>query len=392
VAVASDTTFGSAGRVAVLDGTGWATGDIKGAWHRGGPGAMHTVSFGAHAEHYRLLNPTYNTPDWRNGDFTTVASEGDGKTETTALWVQDSWILNATSKLTFGGRYEWWRGFDGFNANGTTQVTQPTVRSATFSPKVSLTWDPIEDWQVTASLAKAYRFATPAELYQLVTTGTTFTSPDPNLAPDDVLAAELRVARNFTRGTVQLSLFQDDVHDAIISQFLPLVPGSSTLYSYLSNVDHVRARGAELALGEHDLVVHGLELSANATYVDARTLALTGRASATAPAGSAVGKLLPNIPRWRAGFLGTYRPVQRLALSLGGRYSGKLYTTLDNSDVRFNTYQGFDGWFVMDARANYHLNRHWSASFGIDNLLDRKYFLFHPFPQRTFVGSAKFTL
>jgi hypothetical protein len=24
--------------------------------------------------------------------------------------------------------------------------------------------------------------------------------------------------------------------------------------------------------------------------------------------------------------------------------------------------------------------------------LDRKYFLFHPFPQRTFIGSAKFTL
>ena len=81
-----------------------------------------------------------------------------------------------------------------------------------------------------------------------------------------------------------------------------------------------------------------------------------------------------------------------MALSLGGRYSDKMYTTLDNSDVRFNTYQGFDGWFVMDARANYRFTRNWSASLGVDNLLDRKYFLFHPFPQRTLVGSAKFTL
>ena len=390
--VAGDTAFATAGRVAVLDGTGWATVDAKAAWHRGGPGAMNTLSFGAHAEHYRLLNPTYNTADWRNGDVTTVASEGDGKTETNALWVQDSWILGATAKVTFGGRYEWWRGFDGYNVNGSTKVTQPTVSASRFSPKLSFTWDPREDWQLTASVAKAYRFATPAELYQLITTGTTFTSPEPNLKPDNVLAAEVRLGRTFTRGTAQVSLFQDDVHDAIISQFLPLVPNSPTLFSYLSNVDHVRARGIELAVGENGIGIRSVELSGSATYVDARTLALSGRASATAPAGSAVGKFLPNIPRWRASFLGTYRPDQRLALSLGGRYSDKMYTTLDNADVRFNTYQGFDGWFVMDARANYRFTRNWSASLGVDNLLDRKYFLFHPFPQRTLVGSAKFTL
>jgi iron complex outermembrane recepter protein len=38
------------------------------------------------------------------------------------------------------------------------------------------------------------------------------------------------------------------------------------------------------------------------------------------------------------------------------------------------------------------VNRHWSASLGVDNLLNRKYFLFHPFPQRTLVGGAKYKL
>jgi iron complex outermembrane recepter protein len=381
-----------AGRIAKLEGTGWTTLDAKVAWHRGGPGAMNTLSFGAHGERYHLLNPTYNTTDWRSGDPTTVASEGDDKTQTAALWIQDSWILGATTKLVFGGRYEWWRGFDGYNVNGSTQVVQPTVSASKYSPKLTFTWTPADVWQINASLGKAYRFATPAELYQLVTTGATFTSPDPHLKPDDVLAAELRIARTFSRGMAQVSLFQDDVHDAIISQFLPLVPGSTTLYSYLSNVDHVRARGVEVAMNSNGLVVPGLELSGSVTYVDARVLALSGRASASAPAGSAIGKFLPNIPKWRGNFLGTYRAGQRLALSLGGRYSDKLYTTLDSSGVRFNTYQGFDGWFVMDAHANYRLTRNWSASLGVDNLLDRKYFLFHPFPQRTLVGSAKFTL
>jgi iron complex outermembrane receptor protein len=241
-------------------------------------------------------------------------------------------------------------------------------------------------------VAKAYRFATAAELYQLVSTGETFTSPDPHLKPDNDLATELRITRNFERGTAQVALFQDDVHDAIISQFLTLVPGSATLYSFLSNVDHVRARGIEVSAVENDVLIHGLELSGSATFLDARTLALSGRASATAPEGSAIGKFLPNIPKWRATAAGSYHVNTQLSFSLAERYSSKMYTTLDNADVHPNTYQGFSAWFVTDVRGAYRLNEHWFASLGIDNLFDRKYFLFHPFPQRTVVASAKYTL
>jgi iron complex outermembrane recepter protein len=386
----SDTTFSTPGRVAVLDGTGWSTLDLKGAWHRGGAGAAHTVTFGVHGDEYRLENPTYNTPDWRNGQFTTVATEGDGKTRTLALWAQDSWRIVPALRFTFGGRYEDWRAFDGFNASGSTAIVQPEESAARFSPKAVLAWTATPEWTLSASLAKAYRFATAAELYQLISTGATFTSPDPNLKPDNDLAAELRVARSFGHGIAQVSLFQDDVHDAIISQFLPLVAGSPTLYSYISNVDHVRARGVEGVVNTEGLFIDGLELSASATYLDARTLALSGRASATAPAGSAIGKFLPNIPKWRASFTSTYRPRDRWAVTLAGRYSGKMFTTLDNADVHPNTYQGFSEWFVADAHANYRLDRHWSASLGVDNLLNRKYFLFHPFPQRTLVGSLKY--
>jgi iron complex outermembrane receptor protein len=105
-----------------------------------------------------------------------------------------------------------------------------------------------------------------------------------------------------------------------------------------------------------------------------------------------VGKFLPNIPKWRATFLASYRAAEPVVLSLAGRYSGKLYTTLDDADVYPNTYQGFSEWFVMDARASYQVDRHWSAAVGVDNMLDRKYFLFHPFPQRTLVANAKYAL
>ncbi|MCC6928731.1 MAG: TonB-dependent receptor [Gemmatimonadaceae bacterium] len=390
-ASATGTTFGAAGRVAVLSGTGWETLDLKGTWHRGGLSAAHTVSFGAHHDRYELVNPTYTTADWTSGEpYTGVATRGDGKTRTSALWAQDAWQLAPALRLTVGGRWETWRGYDGVNVNGATTVRQPEVEATKFSPKALLAWNGARDWKVTASLGKAYRFATAAELYQLVTTGATFTSPDPNLKPDNVLASELRVERQLARGRVQLALFNDDVHDAIISQFKPLVAGSSTLYSYVSNVDHVRSRGAELVLNGRDLVVRGLELSGSVTYLNARTLATSGRASATAPASAAIGKHLPNIPDWRANFVATYRPGERVGVTLAGRYSGPLWTTLDNADVNPNTYQGFSGWFVADAVANVRLMHNVHATLGVDNLLNRKYFLFHPFPQRTLSTSVRY--
>jgi iron complex outermembrane receptor protein len=391
-ASASDTTFGSVGRVAVLDGTQWSSLDVKGAWRSERSLPKHVLTFGAHHDGYRLANPTYNTSEWRAGSATTVASVGNGKTQTQALWAQDAWRLTDMVSLTLGARAEWWRGYDGVNANGAVTVIQRDVERSAFSPKAVLAWTPTLDWSFTGSVGKAYRFATAAELYQLVTTGTTFTSPDPDLKPDNVLATELRARRTFSRGMAQVAVFQDDVHDAIISQFLPLVPNSPALYSFASNVDHVRARGVELAVGETDMLISGLELSGSATYVDAKTLALSGRASATAPAGSAIGKQLPNIPKWRANVAATYRPDMKLAFTVAGRYSGLVYTTLDNADVHPNTYQGFSEWFVADAHVHYAFDRHWSAAIGVDNLFDRKYFLFHPFPQRTFVANAKFSL
>ncbi|MEO7457881.1 MAG: TonB-dependent receptor [Gemmatimonadaceae bacterium] len=393
-ASSSEASFGTAGRIAVLDGTSWQSLDLKGAFRHGGIRGLpeHTFTFGAHLDGYVLENPTFNTTDWKGGSPGTVATEGDGRTRTQALWLQESWRPLDRVTVTAGGRYERWRAYDGFNASGTTNVVQPEVSAGKFSPKLVVQWTPDLDWTITGSVAKAYRFATAAELYQLVSTGATFTSPDPNLKPDDVLATEVRAARQFEKGTVQLSLFQDDVHDAIISQFLPLVANSTTLYSYLSNVDHVRARGAEVSFGFTDALVRGFEVSGSATYLDARTLALSGRASATAPAGSAIGAQLPNIPKWRANFVTTYKRDEHVAFTFAGRYSSLLYTTLDNADLNPNTYQGFAPWFVADARVTYRIDRHWTTSLGADNLFDRKYFLFHPFPQRTFVGSARYSL
>jgi iron complex outermembrane receptor protein len=46
---------------------------------------------------------------------------------------------------------------------------------------------------------------------------------------------------------------------------------------------------------------------------------------------------------------------------------------------------------VVDMKVHYNATRNFSFDFGIDNLFNEQYILFHPFPGRTFVLAGKYT-
>lgn len=137
--------------------------------------------------------------------------------------------------------------------------------------------------------------------------------------------------------------------------------------------------------------MRGLELSGSLTFVDSHILSAPGFKNAANVLTDVSGKVTPNIPRWRATAVATYRPNDQWAYTLAGRYSDRLWTTMDNTDTNPGTYQGFEHYFVADARIHYKANKQWSASLGVDNLNNRKYFWFHPFPQRTLLADVKFS-
>jgi iron complex outermembrane receptor protein len=382
---------GGNGRITDASGTGWDTLDLKGMWHA--PNRAHFVSFGAHMDEYRLASPTFNTSDWRDGGNGSLYSDSRGKTQTEALWVQDVWQWTPSLTATLGGRYEWWRAYDGFNlstaSNGAAfSFNQPEVRHNGFSPKFSLTWTANDAWNVTASLGKALRFPTVGELYQNVQTGTIYTQANPFLRPESVKSAELAIERNTERGKLRVSLFEEHVSDALISQ-TSTITGMATPVAFTQNVDKTRQRGIELVAQQNDVGIQGLELNGSVTYVDARILANGSYVPTTAGA-SSVGKRTPYVPEWRATLVATYRPDDKWAWTLAGRYSGRMWATVDNTDVNAATYQGFDSYFVADARVRYRFDKHWSTAAGVDNLNNRKYFLFHPFPQRTVYAELKY--
>jgi iron complex outermembrane receptor protein len=375
---------GGPGTILLMDKTGWSTLDLKGYWRPQGYAGPHQVSFGAHRDYFRLVNPRYNTSNWIGGDTEQLAADSRGKTKTDALWVQDAWAFARGFKATLGGRYEFWRAYDGFNYSlaPALLVNQPEQSAKRFSPKASLAWTPTETLLLTGSLARAYRFPTVTELYQAITTGPVLSTPDPNLRPERAWSGELSAEQALGAGRVRVSLFEEHIADALISQTALLGP-ASTLVNFVQNVDKVRSRGVELVAQAFDVAVRGLELSGSVTYVDSRI-----REDAAFPA--AVGKRTPQVPKWRATAVATYHATAKSAVTVAGRYSDRVFATADNSDVVTHTFQGFDPYFVVDARFRYQIERRWGASIGVDNLNNRKYFLFHPFPQRTVVAELKF--
>lgn len=381
---------GGAGRILDMEGTGWTTADLKATWRPEGPRSPHILSFGVHYDLYNLVSPTYNTADWISGGHGSLFTDARGKTEAKAIWFQDVWRFAPRLRATLGARYEQWRAFDGFNFTSGTAIAQPGLDKTGVSPKASLAWDAAEDWIVTGSLGRALRFPTVGELYQTIQVGTVFQSANPDLKPEDVLSGELAVERSLAKGKVRVSLFEEHVKDALISQTANY-PGIAAPTSYMQNVDKTRQRGIELVYQQDDVLIRGLELSGSLTYVDARILKNDGYVPATTtPGATSVGKHTPYVPDWRATLVASYRPDARWTYTLAGRYSGRFYATADNSDINGHTYQGFERFFVADARVRYQVAKQWSAALGVDNLNNRKYFLFHPFPQRTVFAELKF--
>jgi len=408
------------GKVAVYTGTYWTLLDAKGIVRPFGYDGPHEVSFGLHGDRFHLNNPTWLTSNWTAGpaaSYGVVSSIGDGTTQTQALWAQDAWKISKEYKLTLGVRGEHWQASDGYNQllpglNATETalsgkliptsllpIFQPVLFHTRFSPKGSFQWTPDDLWTVTANIGLANRFPTAKELYnQSSLTGAAVqVNPNPNLRPEVALSKELAVERKVgVDGSVRVSLFDEEVRDAIISQNLVTTVGSIvTTTSANINVDRIRNTGAEVAWKKDDVVFKGLEYDGSVTYVNSRVIsdsnwAPTGGLNLDQSILHVDGKNLPYVPKWRwtTGF--TYHPDEHWSFSVNARWQDRMWSTLSNNDTAHGVYGAFDRWFVVDTKIRYKLNERFSFSFGVDNLNNYKYFLFHPFPQRTFVLSAKY--
>ncbi|ADG18335.1 TonB-dependent receptor [Paraburkholderia atlantica] len=373
------------GTVLFGDGTGWKTLDLRGTFTPAANEAglaNHALSFGYHYDNYFVDNQTYNTLAWRDGDATSFANAFTGKTQTQALYAQDAWRFVPRWKLVYGVRYEDWQAYDGAQSLPGTTIAYSDASQRHFSPKASLSFDVSDDLTLRASIGRAYRFPTASELFQGQINGSAIVNNNPHLQPEDDLSKELSAEWAHWNGVFRLSLFQDDVKNTIFSQTDTTVIPNVTNFQ---NIGKVRSRGVETSYSGEDVFARGLDLLASVAYTQSKI-----RENAQNPA--SVGKYFYRIPLWRANLAATYHFDARAALTLAARYSGRQYNTLTNTDTNPNVFGGTSTYTVADAKFTFKPTKLSELGIGVDNLFDAHYFVYHPYPGRTFYVEAKLHL
>jgi iron complex outermembrane receptor protein len=378
------------GRITDQAGTGWNTLAAKGTWRPSAEGAeagRHVVEFGLQLDAHQLRNKVSTTSDWIAGAPAAgnPASRFEGNTTLTSLWAQDAWAFAADWRAVLGLRLEQWQADRGLTANGAAAFVHPTRRESATSPKLAVGWQPRDDWSLKLSSGRAVRFPTVSELFQGGVNASTgaLSNGDPNLKPEVSWTTELSSEWAWQQSaTLRATLFHEGTRDALYSQTNTTVTPNVT---NIQNVDRIRTQGFELAASGRDLGVRGLDLSGSVTFADSIITA-----NSRFPA--SVGKWQPRVPRWRANAVATYRPTDTLSGTLGVRYGGQQFNSLDNSDPNGARYQGASKFLVADLRLRWQATRQWSAAVGIDNLTNELYWNFHPYPLRTFVAELKFDL
>jgi len=364
---------GGAGRLTNQHGTGWESLALRATW-RPATG-NHIFDLGLQNDDYALRTQVSNTADWLQGGPTSPFSAFTGDSTLTSLYAQDTWAFAEGWRATLGARVEHWSAENGSVSNATSTLTFGERSDTWVSPKAAIARQISPLWSLKASLGRAVRMPTVAELYQGSIASNAIVNNDPNLKPERSWTSEVSGERELDTGSLRMTLFLEQTEDALYSQTNVTVTPTVT---NIQNVDEIFTKGLEVAFQSGGFLNDRLDVSAAITF--ARSLI---EENANFPA--SVGQWQPRVPDWRLNAVATYRFGQQWTLSLGGRYSGTQYNTLDNSDVNGYTYTGTSAFIVYDARARYESEK-FTASLGLDNIGNEEYWAFHPYPRRTLMA------
>ena len=382
---------GGAGTIADGSGTGWNNLALRGTWRPQGPNGgkgEHVVDFGVQLDSYKLRYLTSNIAgNWITDGAGAVASEVGGRTQLQSLYAQDTWRFAPDWRAVLGLRAEHWRATQGLTRFSASSSQAFEDRSENhLSPKAALSRQIAEDTFIKYAVGRAVRMPTVNELYGATSTTNSQYINDPNLRPEKSWTQELSYEKIFDKAQWRLTAFAEDTRDGIYSQSVVDPAAGNKTISRVQNVDRIQTRGLESAFTVQGIGLAGLEVTGSVTHADSTIVANQG--FVTTP-GDTIGKMQPNVPKWRATLLTNYRWNAAWTSAVAVRYSGQQFRTLNNSDVNGYAYMGVSPFTTVDVRARWQVTPRWVAAFGIDNLNNNKYWNFHPYPQRIYSAELK---
>lgn len=343
-----------------------------------------TTIFGTETRHDQARTVAQNIPVWTlrrdGGAFT---SQAFGKAINQSAYAQHQYSRIEGLNLVAGARWDYWRTYEGGNQTAIHQTPTrfPERSTNSLTGKVAGVYS-LKGWQLRGSVGNAFRNPSVYELYRDLVLAGSLLLGNPNVLPERLLAYEAGVARSFgPRASFNTTLFENRITD-LIYRVTDFAADPTGRIRRLTNAGLSRTRGLEFSAQQR--VASWLTLRQSYTY----TNALITRND---PLPATVGKRVPYLPLHTIAYMATVAK-SRFAATWSGRYAGHQFSTDTNADRTRGVPGSYDPFFETDLSVSVTLNRHWSFVGTCDNLLDRRYRLFHIAQGRTILTGVRFRL
>lgn len=312
-----------------------------------------------------------------------VTSRAGGEAVNQAAYVQYQRTVLEGFHVVAGGRWDYWRTYDGSTQTGAGQT--PTAfndRSTnSFTGKIAAVYTLPGAFQVRGSVGNAFRNPSVYELYRDLSLGSALYLANPLVEPEKLLAYEVGLERGFTGGhRVEATYFVNRVRD-LIYRTTDFAADPTGGIRRLTNAGQSRTRGLEVAAQQRALP--WLMLRQTYTYTDA---VITENPSLP----DTVGRRLPYVPKHTLTYLATAAKA-RWSATWTGRYTGAVFSSDTNTDVVTGVPGSYNPFFEMDISASYRVTRQLSFIANADNLLDRRYYLYFLTPGRTVFAGLRWS-
>lgn len=324
-------------------------------WRGAAFGAEHSLVLGVDIARwdYRLLRS--DVPANIGRAFTTVGAKQDNN----SIYLHDTLTLTPRTTLSAGLRREQQR----ISAIDRLDAGAPGGAFETEAPAVSETntmhayeAGVRHQWSEAVALimrgSRSFRFANIDEIYEFSALGN---RQFQLLRPQRARTYEAGVQLGRQAAHLRATAFRMDVKDEIHLDIYTFGTGNR-------NMPPSRRTGLELELGRSFGGV--VDLFAAYTYTRARFLSgdLNGLAL--------TGRVVPLVPRHKLNLALDWRMAEHTRLRVEGRYASEQRMENDEGN---NYAQQIPGYGVVDAKLSHRAGA-WSASMGVANLFDRKYY------------------
>ena len=303
----------------------------------------------------------YDLLHWKDWSSVYAApyQQSGGSVMSTALFVQDELALDARWKLQLGMRYDRFDKKDGYSYINAVRKDYEDTSFHAWSPKLAVSYEPQKDMMLYVSYGKSFNPPSIYRLYRRAGDSARSIQANPNLTPEISRTLELGIKQKINKDTSYgLTLFRVDTADKIA------IATRDRVRAYY-NINESMIKGAEFEL-KHRF------------HRDWRTYFNCTFESGEDTYGGTTERDW-YLPKYMMRFGIEYNRDR-----FNGTLDAQYIAARQQVDAVTGEYGSEDSFFVTNLYLNYKINENIKLQFGIENLLNRKYYAGEAANERTY--------